>query len=1175
MITKFFQNIISKLINNNSIDESMSENKDVKLAKVASELGVGKDTIVEELRKKNFIIENNPNSRLTSEMHELLLRIFQKDRTVKEKADSINLHQPKTSKPVAVVNEQNQIITTNENLKTNKEEVSNVIDNEVAKEFKIVEETIVKQPQIVQPIIKADIKTEQPVQVIEEAKPEIKKADVIEKIKEEPKKHIETPISEIKPEKENILKEKKAEPINLNKDENNLKTTIKEKPVVKKEKTAKTKEEQPIKNQEDNKKEIIIPVETPVETPIIDKQANTIIIEQKEPVLFRKPVSEEDMLVKGPKIVGKIDLDALNKPKNQVDKNKQFAHKDAPKLEDNKDKFKNKKYEQPTQNDKNPPLKNKEADKKRTDIDKDKKPFDPNKQHRIQTEKAKNPNIPKDKHDKITQDVNINLKNELKQELKEEIPVVIERITPPILTGPKVVGKIELDEEKISNDDKKKKRKRKRIVKTDKKVDADDSFGNTRPPREKDFGRNKTRDIPDTTFGENISKPAEKPAFKKTTQFQNAPSADLDKKKKKKKSDSSTDFSDRDVKDSIRNTMAKMSGPNKQKTQKKQFKKQKKESHAEKLEAERLEKNDKLIQVAEFVTANDLSKLMDIPIGQIITTCFKLGMVVSINQRLDAEVIELVVNEFGFEVQFVSVAEQEVMIEEADDDADLLPRPPIVTIMGHVDHGKTSLLDYIRKTNVIAGEAGGITQHIAAYEVTTKDGKNITFLDTPGHKAFTAMRARGAKVTDIAVIVIAADDGIMPQTKEAISHAQAAGVPMIFAINKIDKPDANPERIKQQLSELNILVEDWGGDYQCQAISAKQGLNVDKLLDEILVRAEILELKANPNRKATGTVIEATLEEGRGYVATVLVQNGTLNEGDTVVAGTNFGRIKAMYNERDKRVKSVGPATPVKVLGLDGAPQSGDIIKALESERDAKDLANKRKQLLREQQLRSNKHITLEEIGRRLALGNFHELNLIIKGDVDGSVEALSDSLLQLSTDEVQIKIVHRGVGAITEADVLLASASDAIIIGFQVRPLLNARKQAENEKIEIKLYSIIYDAINDLKDSIEGMHQPHIEEKILCNIFVKEVFKITKVGNVAGCIVTEGKVYKDTKVRLIREGIVIHTGEIDALKRYKDDVKEVFTGMECGISIKNYNDIRANDVIEGYEQIVIKRKLQ
>lgn len=632
------------------------------------------------------------------------------------------------------------------------------------------------------------------------------------------------------------------------------------------------------------------------------------------------------------------------------------------------------------------------------------------------------------------------------------------------------------------------------------------------------------------------------------------------------------------IQEKIRETQAKLAGGSSNrggKGSKSKYRRTKREEMAEKRAAEEAAEQDKVIQVTEFISVSELASLLDVSFADIISKCMSLGIMVSINQRLDAEVIELVSNEFGYEVEFINL-EQEADIEEdeTDDPENMESRAPIVTIMGHVDHGKTSLLDYIRNTNVIGGEAGGITQHIGAYRVETASGKQITFLDTPGHEAFTAMRARGAKVADIAVIVVAADDAIMPQTKEAISHAQAANLPMIFAINKIDKEGANPEKIKEQLANMNILVEDWGGKFQSQEISAKQGLNIDLLLEKISLEAELLELKANYNRNAVGSVIEASLDKGRGYQATILIQTGTLKQGEMVVCGQYYGKVKAMFNELGQRVTKAGPSDPVQVLGLNGAPQAGEKCKVFEDEAEAKNTANHRAQIMREQGIRTRKHITLDEIGRRLALGNFKELGVIIKGDFDGSVEALSDSLQKLSTEEIAVNVVHKGVGQITESDVLLATASDAIILGFQVRPSLQAAKLADQENIEIRTYSIIYDAIEEIKSAMEGMLEPKIEKKTVCNVEVREVYKISGVGTIAGCYVMDGKISRNTKINIVRDGIVVHTGELASLKRFKDDVKEVATGYECGLSIKNYHDVREGDVLEGFEEVEVKRTL-
>ena len=643
---------------------------------------------------------------------------------------------------------------------------------------------------------------------------------------------------------------------------------------------------------------------------------------------------------------------------------------------------------------------------------------------------------------------------------------------------------------------------------------------------------------------------------------------------KKNEKGRNEEYSQEDVQKQVKETLARLTTKTPKKSLK--WRKEKKEAlHNKELEEQRREEEEsKVIKLTEFVTANDLANLMEVPVNNIIATCMNIGVMVSINQRLDAETINIVAEEFGYTTEYVSAEVSEAIAPEEDSEEDLLPRPPIVTVMGHVDHGKTSLLDYIRNANVIAGEAGGITQHIGAYNVKMPDGRRITFLDTPGHEAFTAMRARGAKVTDIAIIIVAADDDVMPQTVEAINHASAAGVPMVFAINKIDKPTANPDKIKEQLSTMNYLVEDWGGKYQSQDISAKKGIGVEDLMEKVLLEAEMLELKANPNRLAVGSVIESSLDKGRGYVATVLVQNGTLRVGDVILAGTHYGKIKAMFNERNQRVKEAGPATPVMILGMNGAPTAGDTFNVLETEQEAREIANKREQLQRELGLRTKKRLGLEELGRRRALNDFHELNLVVKGDVDGSVEALSDSLIKLSTPEIQVNVLHKGVGAISESDVTLAAASDAIIIGFQVRPSAAARKEAEKEGVEIRLYSVIYKAIEEVKDAMEGLLSPEIKEEVAGTAEVLQTYHISKVGTIAGAIVRDGRIKRSNKVRVIRDGIVIYTGELGSLKRFKDDVKEVVSGYDCGLSVQGYNDIKEGDLIEGFEEVEVKRGL-
>ena len=635
------------------------------------------------------------------------------------------------------------------------------------------------------------------------------------------------------------------------------------------------------------------------------------------------------------------------------------------------------------------------------------------------------------------------------------------------------------------------------------------------------------------------------------------------------------EVNEEDVQKQIKETLARLT---EKKIKGSKYRKEKRDNVSARLqEREEMERDsENILKLTEFVTVAELATMMNVPVTKVIATCMNLGVMVSINQRLDAETINIVADEFGYKTEYVSseVIDAIAQDQEEDREEDMETRPPIVTVMGHVDHGKTSLLDYVRKANVIAGEAGGITQHIGAYHVTLESGREITFLDTPGHEAFTAMRARGAAVTDIAIIIVAADDSVMPQTIEAINHASAANVPMVFAINKIDKPGANPEKIKEALANMNYLVEDWGGKYQSQEISAKKGVGIHELLEKVLLEADMLELKANPNKRAVGSIIESSLDKGRGYVSTVLVKDGTLNIGDVVLAGTHFGRVKAMFNERNQRVTIAGPSEPVLILGLDGAPQAGDAFNVLPTEQEARDIANKREQLQREQGLRTSRHITLDEIGRRIAIGNFQELNVIVKGDVDGSIEALSDSLIKLSTEEIQVNVIHKAVGQISESDVMLAAASNAIIVGFQVRPSMSARKLAEKEEIDIRLYSIIYNAIEELKAAMEGMLSPEIKEEVVATLEVQEVFKITKVGSVAGCIVREGKIKRSTKVRLIRDGIVVFSGELGSLKRFKDDVKEVANGYECGLNIANYNDVKAGDIIEGYEEVEVKKTL-
>ena len=871
---------------------------------------------------------------------------------------------------------------------------------------------------------------------------------------------------------------------------------------------------------------------------------------QKEQEIIRAKAT-----IAGAKVVGKIDLDQPKKatpqevapqqettPKEKtapetpavVEKVEKEVHKEPALEENHSDKHKDK--------DKN---KHKDKDKDKKDV---KNPL--SKQEKDLKNKSRELLSGKP----ILSSKDAAKKEEKKPQIEPEPGVIETKYTK--LTGPKLVG------EKIDLSQFERPKKKKNGKDKDKNKDA--ASGDKQGKRKR----------------KRISSEKENTANPNAPKGGNSNNKDNKDKNKNKKKDGKifvkTEPTEEEVQKQVRETLEKLQGKS-VKSKGAKYRKEKRDSHRHKSEEEiaQQERESTILRVTEFVTVNELSTMMDVPVNKVIGACMSLGIFVTMNQRLDAETLAIVADEFGFQIEFSTAGIDEAIPTEEDRPEDLVPRAPIVTVMGHVDHGKTSLLDHIRNENVIAGESGGITQHIGAYSVTLKRSKQrITFLDTPGHEAFTAMRARGAQVTDIAIIVIAADDDIMPQTKEAISHAQAAGVPIIFAINKIDKPAANPERIKEHLANMNLLVEEWGGKIQSQDISAKKGIGVSDLLDKVLLEAEILELRANPNKRAVGTIVEAALDKGRGYVSTVLVQEGTLKIGDYVLAGTHSGKIRAMQDERGRNVKEAIPSTPVTILGLDGAPQAGDKFYVFEDEKEAKQIAAKRTQLLREQSVRTQRHITLDEIGRRIALGDFKELNIILKGDVDGSVEALTDSFQKLSTEEIQISIIHKGVGAITESDVLLASASNAIIVGFNVRPMANARALAEKEEIDIRTYSIIYDAINDLKDAMEGMLSPEMREEVTGTVEIRELFKISKVGTIAGCMVTDGKIYRNSKIRLLRENVVIYTGELSSLKRFKDDVKEVSKGYDCGLQIKNYNDIKEGDIIEAFQEVAVKKKL-
>ncbi|GAA0883932.1 translation initiation factor IF-2 [Sphingobacterium siyangense subsp. cladoniae] len=939
-------------------------------------------------------------------------------------------------------------------------------------------------------------------------------------------------------------------------------------------------------------------------------------VKETTPAKVEEPVHQGGM-----KVVGKIDLDALNRGGNKVKKEEPVKEepktvKETPvevkaeaKVEEKKEAevkapIVEAKKEEPKLIEKKPEVVVPKAEIEKPEVNKTEVKATPVVETKTEPVKVED----KKKEETAPKAVPVTpIVEPVKKQGDEIISARAER-----LTGPKVIGKIELPSARPShkpvasssnagNNNEKRKRKR---TNPNGPVNPNAGQGQGhnnqhRGPRDGNNPNNRDQqggnrggnhgpnNNPNNRQGQNNNQHPGRPGQGGNNQHPGRPGQGtrpqhgnrFDNRGKGRPVENKEEPTEKEIQDQIKATLARLSGAGKSGkfAQRAKLRRQKRDDVAQHAEEAAMEQEmmAKVLRVTEFVTANELANLMDVQVTQIIATCMSLGMFVSINQRLDAETLTIVADEFGYQVEFIKPEDEETAeLEEPDNEANLVSRAPIVTVMGHVDHGKTSLLDYIRKANVTSGEAGGITQHIGAYAVKLEDDRKITFLDTPGHEAFTAMRARGAKVTDIVIIVIAADDAVMPQTKEAINHAQAAGVPIVFAFTKVDKPGANPDRIREQLSAMNILVEDWGGKFQAQEISAKTGENVDLLLEKVLLEAEMLDLKADPKKRAVGSVIEAALDKGRGIVTTVLIQSGTLRVGDPILAGSHSGKVKALTNERGERVKEAGPSVPVQILGMAGAPTAGDKLYVLESESEARTVANKRLQLQREQGMRATKHITLDEIGRRLAIGNFKELNIIVKGDVDGSIEALSDSLLKLSTDEIQVNIIHKSVGAISESDVLLASASDAIIIGFQVRPTQNARKLAENEQIDVRLYSIIYDAIDEIKSAMEGMLAPKFEEKIVAEVEIRETFKISKVGTIAGCMVKEGKINRNNDIRIIRDGVVIHTGKLASLKRFKDDVKEVSMGYECGLNIDRFNDIQVGDIVEAYEQVEVKRKL-
>ncbi len=1083
------------------------EVKPVRLSKAAKEVNVSVSTIVEFLGKKGHTVDSNPNTKLTGEQYTMVLKEFQSDKVISEKAQELTLETvPKKEKPAAMPKEP---------LK------------ETVKVVAVPEDVSVEDPDFQERKPESPLQKAAPVQGAEEEKPLH-----VEVSLEKEAEGAETVENSVKADKPQV--EDPGLPV--------VKTAGESKPVEKEEKTGETASVapgiEPVPESKEDKpepKEVAVPESEPLsekkdepgsrtekdgnpdETKTMDSvKANENALEKPKADAGLKTDSEEETKKHEPA------KESKEKPAENIF-GKGLSHIAGPKIVSTMDAKTLKLAQQG----------------KAVKPDKIERPQivepEPQPEPAAKPEPPKEDNFVKTEYVKLAGPVLTGQKVDLSQ---------FERKPKPVASSKDVPGSF--------NKKRRKRIKDEQAPHVGGRAGLDNLFknNNDKPKGQQPGGQQGQ--------GSNANKPKNK---KNDRRVPPAPQMPVD---------------DQEIEKQIKETLARLSPLGKSKTSK--HRREKRQMISQHMEAEMAQEmqDRKVLKVTEFVTVNELATMMNVPVNQIIATCMSLGLFVSINQRLSAEPISLLAEEYGFKVEFVD-ADVIHELESQDEEEELgeaVPRTPIVTVMGHVDHGKTSLLDYIRKTNVIAGEAGGITQHIGAYEVELEDGRKITFLDTPGHEAFTAMRARGAKITDIAIIVVAADDKVMPQTVEAINHAQAAGVPIVFAINKIDKPGADPERIKSELAEMNLLVEDWGGKYQSQDISAKKGIGVEALLEKVLLEAELLDLKAHPERRGKGTVIESSLDKGRGYVAKILVQDGTIRVGDFILAGYTYGRVKAMYNERNQSMKSAGPSQPVLLLGLNGAPQPGDVFNVMADEKEAKEIANRRQQLQREQGLRAQKHITLDEIGRRIAIGDFKELNIIVKADVDGSVEALSDSLLKLSTPEVQVNVIHKSVGQITESDVLLASASEAIIIGFQVRPSMAARKLAESEQIDIRLYSIIYDAINEIKDAIEGMLSPVIQEKIVANLEVREVFKISKVGTIAGCIVLDGRLGRNTKIRIIRDGIVVYTGELGSLRRFKDDVKEVVVGQDCGLNVKNFNDVKVGDIIEGYDQVEIKRTL-
>ena len=1095
----------------------MAEEKMIRLSQVARNLNVGISTVVEHLNKKGITIENSPNAKLPNSEFEKLQKVFASSAMDKKEASTLRIGKSQENKEVKKESIKAPVSKSED---APKPDVSKKTDTETTKK-----EAVVDTPKAVAK--KPEAKEEKPA-----------------------------------PEKKEPVEEKK--------------------PASKVETKAKAKTETKVETKD------VVKAEAKVVTK--DEGKSETKVEAKE-TKKENPTEAESGQLKGLKVLGKIELEQpktskKTKPKTKPNSNK--PKQETKPVNSSKDKVTSK--ENDGKGNKKPEEINTKSESKNTNI-KTKTSTPATKP------KSNTPNKPVDNKPKSATETKAKPEDKTTTpptESKEPVKTELIEAKADALKGLTVLGKIELpadsrkggkkkpakpvassDEKKNNN---KKRRQRKRIVNKPDGSPAN-AAGKDATAKPGTPGANKPSD--NRSGGGGVGRPQHNRSGGGGV---GRPLAGGPNNRRKKRPDNrgaakapTPELSDKQIQEQIKQTLAKLSGGTKANTgARSKYRKDKRGKVAELQEKKDLQAQEEatLLQVTEFISASDLASLMGVSVNEVISTCLTMGMFVSINQRLDAEAISLIGEEFGFEVKFTTADDETDVKEIEDKEEDLIGRAPIVTIMGHVDHGKTSLLDYIRSSKVTEKEAGGITQHIGAYDVITNSDKRVAFLDTPGHEAFTAMRARGAKLTDVAIIVVAADDNVMPQTKEAINHAQVAGVPIVIAINKIDKPNANVHKIKEELANINILVEDWGGKFQCQEISAKTGAGIDELLEKVLLEAELLELKANPEKQAVGTVVEASLDKGRGYVATVLVQAGTLKVGDVMLAGSHYGKVKAMFDHRGQNLKTCPPSTPVLVLGLDGAPQAGDKFNVMNTDREARDIATKRLQIQREQSIRTKKHITLDEIGRRLAIGSFKELNVIVKGDVDGSVEALSDSLLKLSSEQIQVNIIHKGVGQISESDVLLASASDGIIVGFQVRPSASARKIAENEQIEIRLYSIIYDAINEVKDAMEGMLEPEFEEIITGNAEVRDVFKISKVGTVAGCYVTDGYLKRNNNIRLIREGIVVYSGELGQLKRFKDDVTEVKNNFECGLSIKGFNDIKMGDVIESYEERELKRKL-